>query len=243
MSEQESAPALSQLQRITNTFIAPGKTFADINRSASWWLPWLLSAVVSLLYSAIVITRVGMETIIDGIIAHSPRLATQLAQNPLLEPKVRDSIAASMKLMWVSPILSIIVALAIASLFLGSANFIFGGRATYTRLLAVWYYASLPLLIYFLIIILMAAFGLTGENFYIKNPIGTNIGFYLDGTSVPAPIIALLTALDVFSIWTAVLLTLGISTVAGIRRSSAAIVVFGWWLGYIGLQMLGALFS
>ena len=33
---------LSQVERVVDTFVAPSKTFTDILRSTSWWLPFLL---------------------------------------------------------------------------------------------------------------------------------------------------------------------------------------------------------
>ena len=39
---------LSQSSRIIDTFIAPSKTFTDINRNPSWWVPWVLMSVVSM---------------------------------------------------------------------------------------------------------------------------------------------------------------------------------------------------
>src|SRR5260370_31907693 len=43
----ESSPALSEGERLINVFIAPSKTFTDLKRKASWFVPWLLLAVVS----------------------------------------------------------------------------------------------------------------------------------------------------------------------------------------------------
>lgn len=43
----EAAP-LSEPARVLNTFFAPSKTFTDLRRSASWWLPFLITAVVSI---------------------------------------------------------------------------------------------------------------------------------------------------------------------------------------------------
>jgi hypothetical protein len=40
---------------------------------------------------------------------------------------------------------------------------------------------------------------------------------------------ALLTSLDVVTIWTLVLLGIGTAAVAGVKRSSGYIAVFGWW--------------
>ena len=56
-------PGLSQGARIANTFFAPSKTFDDIKRSASWWLPFLLMAVVSCGFAFTVDKKVGWEQV------------------------------------------------------------------------------------------------------------------------------------------------------------------------------------
>ncbi len=39
----DQAPGLSQMQRVTNVFTAPSKTFADIKRgNKSWWMPFII---------------------------------------------------------------------------------------------------------------------------------------------------------------------------------------------------------
>ena len=43
----EQAPGLSQLQRVTNVFTAPSKTFEDIKRgNKSWWMPFVILSIV-----------------------------------------------------------------------------------------------------------------------------------------------------------------------------------------------------
>ena len=44
----EASTPLSQVERVLDTFIAPSKTFHDILRDTSWWLPWLLGVLVTL---------------------------------------------------------------------------------------------------------------------------------------------------------------------------------------------------
>ena len=43
---------LSQVERVVDTFVAPSKTFTDILRSTTWWLPFLLSVLVTLAWVA-----------------------------------------------------------------------------------------------------------------------------------------------------------------------------------------------
>jgi hypothetical protein len=52
--------------------------------------------------------------------------------------------------------------------------------------------------------------------------------------------VTLLASVDLFAIWIAILLTIGVSIVAGIKRSSAALVVVGWWFIYVLLKVAGA---
>jgi hypothetical protein len=40
---------------------------------------------------------------------------------------------------------------------------------------------------------------------------------------------ALASSLDIITIWTLILMGMGIAIVAGVKRSSGYIAVFGWW--------------
>jgi hypothetical protein len=68
VAEPGPGPAcLSQLERVTSVFSAPSKTFEDIRRgNTSWWMPWIIMAVVGYLFFAAVATRVTMQTVVDN---------------------------------------------------------------------------------------------------------------------------------------------------------------------------------
>jgi hypothetical protein len=67
------------------------------------------------------------------------------------------------------------------------------------------------------------------ESFNIKNFAPTNLGAFLDPVETNKALYSLATSLDVLTIWTLVLMGIGIATVAGVKRSSGYIAVFGWW--------------
>jgi hypothetical protein len=67
------SPVLSQGARILNTFIAPSKTFTDLARSASWWAPWLLISIVSLVFVYTMDRQIGFDQVTKNQIAISPR--------------------------------------------------------------------------------------------------------------------------------------------------------------------------
>jgi hypothetical protein len=238
-AEQSSAAQiqsqpLSQAARVVDTFVAPTKTFMDIRRSGSWWLPFVLICIISGAFSFTVMRKVGMATLVDSTIHNSSSLADRVASaSPEDAAKIRSSIQMQFKFMYAAPVFILIVGLIVAALFLATANFGFGGSATYGQMLAVWFYGTLPILFISVLTIITIYAGMQSDFFNIKNTVGTNIGYYLQGGSTPHWLVTLLSSFDVFAIWSAVLLTMGISIVAKIKRGSAAVIVFGWWALYV----------
>jgi hypothetical protein len=234
---QAAGPGLSQVERVVDTFVAPTKTFEDIRRNASWWMPWLLSAVLAVLFSYVVLSKIGLPALVDGVVHQSASLEDRLANSPPEEAaSIRHSIEMQFRFMYVAPVIFLIIGVIVAGIFLGTANFVFGGRATFGQMLAVWFYGTLPLAVSTILTIISVYAGISGDSFNIKNPVGTNVGYYLMNGETPHWLVTLLSSFDIIAIWSAVLLTIGISTVAGIKRGAAAVVVFGWWAIYALLQ-------
>jgi hypothetical protein len=239
--EQPTGASLSQVERVVDTFVAPAKTFTDILRSASWWMPFLISSIVGLVFAYTILNKIGLPALVDGVIHHSKMLEDQVANaTPDVAAKIRSRIETNFKFSYAGPAIGLVIGFICAGVLTGSANFIFGGRAKYKQILAVWFYATLPLVVFNLLIIVSAYAGLSGDQFDINNALGTNIGYYLSGGDMPHWLVTLLSAVDLFAIWIAILLTIGVSIVAGIKRSSAAIVVFGWWIVFVLLKVAGA---
>ena len=127
------------------------------------------------------------------------------------------------------PIFALIVDAAIAGVLLATINFGFGGKATFWEAFAVTWYGGLPGLIKVVLGIAALLAGLAPETFNSRNFAGTNIGYYLNQEETPKALYSLATSLDALTIWTLVLVSIGISIVAGTKRSSGYIAVFAWW--------------
>ena len=78
---QEPAP-LSEGQRLLDTFIAPSKTFTDLRRSASWWAPFLISAIVSLMFVYVVDQKVGLRKVAENQLQLQPKQAERIESLP-----------------------------------------------------------------------------------------------------------------------------------------------------------------
>ena len=72
LSASEATP-LSEAARIVNTFVAPSKTFTGLRRNASWWGPWLLISIISLLFVHSMDRQIGFHQITKNEIAKSSR--------------------------------------------------------------------------------------------------------------------------------------------------------------------------
>lgn len=68
----EETAGLSQVERVVDVFLAPAKTFRDILRSASWWLPFLLTVVATVGVTVVIQKKVGWERVVQTQVQMSP---------------------------------------------------------------------------------------------------------------------------------------------------------------------------
>ncbi len=232
----EQAPGLSQLQRVTNTFTAPSKTFADIKRgNKSWWLPFIIAAVFGYILFAVVSTRIGMEQVVQNQIHLSPKQEERMNQAPpeQREMSMKISLGVTQGVFIGGPILVLIV-VAVGSVGLwGTINFLFGGKATYGSIFTVWMYAALPAIVKVLLGVVVIYAGTAPESFNIKNYAPTNLGAFLNPLETNAALYSLASSIDIVTIWTLVLLGMGTAIVAGVKKTSGYIAVFGWWAIFV----------
>jgi Yip1 domain len=232
----EQTPGLSQWQRITNTFTAPSKTFEDIKRgNRSWWLPFIILSVVGYILFAAVSMKIGMQQVVDNQIRMNPAQEERLAQAPpeQREMSAKVSLYVTEGIFIANPLL-VLAIVAIGSLGLwGTINFVFGGKAKYGSIFAVWMYTSLPGVIKVLLGVAVIFAGTAPESFNIRNYAPTNIGAFLSPADTNKALYALATSLDVITIWCLILAGIGTAIVAGTKRGSGYIAVFGWWALFV----------
>lgn len=236
MSDVEVQPAaegLTQWQRVADTFMAPSKTFEDIQRgNRSWWLPLIISALAGYLLFAAVSQKIGMQTVVDNQVRLSPKAQERMAQQTPEQRETGNKFALGFTegLFLGGPLIGLVAVAVLSAVMLGTINFIFGGRAKYSSVFAVYYYAYLPMVVKVLLGIVVIFAGIAPESFNVKNFAPTNLGAFLDPIDTNKALYALATSLDAVTIWFLVLLSIGLATVAGVKRSSGYIAVFGWWV-------------
>ncbi len=143
----DGTPGLSQLQRVSNAFSAPSKTFEDIKRgNASWWMPFLLFVLIGMALWAAVNAKVDWVQVAENGVKMSPKAADALDK---LSPEQRENqirVSSNIqKAIWgAAPVGVLLLDLIAAGVLVASINFGFGGKATFGKTLAVVWYAGLP---------------------------------------------------------------------------------------------------
>jgi len=238
MSEMEvqsasvPAPGLSQWERVSNTFMAPSKTFDDIKRgNKSWWMPLIIMAIVGYILFAAIYTKIGMQQVVDNQVKLDPKTAEKMAQMPAEQRATAEKVSLyiTQGIFIASPVMVMLIAAIVSLVLWGTINFVFGGKATFGAVFAVWFYASLPTIIKSLLGVVVVFAGMAPESFNIKNFAPTNLGAFLDPVETNKALYAFATSLDAITIWSLVLMGMGIATVAGVKRGSGYITTFGWW--------------
>jgi hypothetical protein len=227
---QHTEQGLSQVERVVDTFIAPTKTFTDILRSTSWWLPFLLLVLVTLGSTLTMEKQVGWERVAENQVHQNPKQEEAMANLTPEQRTGRIQVAAKIwrYLSYGSFALILMFAAIFSLIYWASFNFGLGAKTTFSQMFAVSMYASLPRLLIGVLSILTLLFGNDAESFDAKNPVGTNLAYYMPDSG-PA-LKAALSFFDVIGLWQLVLLVIGMAIVAKVSTGRAAAVVVGWWL-------------
>jgi len=236
---EETVPVLSEGQRLLYTFTAPSKTMSDLRRNASWWVPWLLISVVSVAFCMTLDKKIGWGQVMETQIQANPKSAEKMDKMP---PEQREKIVKiqemSARVMgYAAPVTTLLMLVVVAGVLLGVFNFGFGAKLRFNELMGVAAYGYLPTILNSLLIILIMFF-VEPEAFDIKNPLATNLGYFVPATMTFAK--GILGAFDVFTLWQVFLLSVGVSQLSKVKKGVAFATIFGLVLL---VKLAGAAFS
>jgi Yip1-like protein len=233
--QEPAQPALSEAARIADTFIAPRATFEDVRRKPSWFVPWLLSAIVSLIFAVVAVQKLDIPQLVRQAMEHSPMAQRRMEQ---LSPEQRERGIAlqatiSRVTFFLSPVLLLLIGIVIGAVLMGVFNFGFGAEVSFRHALAVTFYSLLPgIVLYVLLIIsILVSSDPNSIDFASGNPIATSPAFFMDSGGNKF-LYSIASSLDVIRIWEIILLGLGFAIVGSSGRrklapSTAIITIFG----------------
>jgi hypothetical protein len=228
-SAQELAP-LSEAQRLAYTLFAPSKAFTDLRRSANWWAPYLIIVITSLLFVYVVDQKVGFRKVVENIIQLQPKQAERIDNMPADQRQkiVQQQVIVTKIISYTIPVIGLIMYAVFAGILFATVKFAAGADLKFKTMFALIVYTRLPIVLMSLLAMLSLVAGVSGDGFNIENPAATNPGYFIGPDGSPV-LRALLTPLDIFSIWSLILTALGISCISKVKRGTAFAIVFGWF--------------
>jgi membrane protein insertase Oxa1/YidC/SpoIIIJ len=236
---------LSEGARIIDTFIAPTKTFTDLRRSAAWWGPFLLMAVVSTIFVYTAGQKIGFRKIMENQMQAQPKTQDRLEKLPAdqREEQMERGAKFTQIIAYVFPLITFVIWLIIAAVLFATFKFAAGADVTFKISLAIVIYAALPLLLKTLLALISVAAGMSPDSFSFQNPVATNPGYFMN----PADnvfLFSVASGIDIFAIWTLILTAIGFTCVSKVKRGTALAIVFGWWAFFtLAGAALGSAFS
>lgn len=237
---ESAQPGLSEPARIINTFAAPSKTFLDIRRNASWWVPWLLISVFAIAFWIVVDKKIGFDQIAQKAIANSKQLQSQ---PPEQQARIASSIATVSKYFsYGSPVLTLFFALVTALVLWATFNFLMAAEVSFGRSMAIVMYGWLPGSLIFSVLSMITVSLGDPEGFRVESPVGTNPAYFLDPHTHSRFLLVALSAVDVFSFWMVALVGIGfaLNSKKKLKMSTAIATVAAW---YFFAKLIGAAFS
>ncbi len=226
----EGGAPLSQVERVVDTFVAPRKTFTDILRSTNCWLPILLMVLLTAGWAYSIDKTVGFAAAAEQQMAKSPKQEEAMQQLPPDQRASRMAMTATIT-KWTSygSFVFVLIFLVIETLILwASFNFGLGAQTRFGQVFAVVVYAGLPRYLLWILSSIMLFAGVGRDNFDMRNPVGTNLGFFL--TDSPKWMQSAGQFFDILGFWSLALLVVGMAIISRKKISQSATVVIGWWV-------------
>ena len=240
----EPAPAgMGEFSRITGVFFDPKKTFEDIAKRPTWIVPLVLIMIAVLAVSMTMMQHIGAER----IVRHGMEASSRAQQ---MTPEQREqAVAMGVKFASIMGYVFIVIVPVIyvimAAVLLGMASGILSAGIRFKQVFAVVCYASLTGVIQSILTIVVI-FLKNPDDFNMQNPLAFNVGAFMDPNTASKFMYSLASSLDLFVLWTILLIATGLKAAAGKKLTftgALVAVLLPWAVVVLGKAALAGAFS
>lgn len=226
---------MNQWQMLWAVLHSPARVFESMKEKPQW-----LAALIVVVITTIVVIAIIMKPLVMP--EQRERVMKRLAENPDLNPEARERVMSQMESPMVywsgvigaalgQPLALVIIALAFWALF----SFL-GGRAGFAHMFSAVVHGSLTAVPASIIKVpLMFALGTAR--------VQTSLALVLPSELEETFIFRLFSQVDLFAIWSLIIMAVGFSVYTGVKRPTSYRAVFGLWAVWIlASSALGGLF-
>jgi Yip1-like protein len=236
------APAAKNaFQRIVGVFFAPGETFADIARKPDILVPLLVILAIGYVTTFLVMPHLDW----DAMLAQQQEMVKK--QNPNVSDgdlaqmgKFTKAIAKVMG--YIGPLLVIVGYLIIALVIWGACRMM-GGQGDFKQAFSATLYAHFPrVLLGIIAAVVVMARGMVDPS-TMATVVKSSPAFLVDMKEQPV-LFSLLGSIEIFQIWTIILLIIGFAALTRLSKAKTAAIVISLWVitlvVKLGFAALGA---
>jgi len=235
---------MGEMSRVAGVFFEPKKTFEDIARRPTFWVPLLISIIFGLAFTQAVGQRIGWERVVRHQMEMSSR--NQQATPEQREKGVQMGVKIASVISYLGPILGVVIyTLVTASVLLGIVAGIMSAPVKFKQVFAVCAWAGVPGIL-FAVLGIIVMYLKPPEDFNINNPLVFNPGAMMDPQTSSKFVYSLASSLDLFSLWAILLIATGLKAAAGMKLSFGGAmfsVLLPWGVFVLGRAALAGVFS
>jgi len=229
---------MNEPARLAGVFYEPGKVFADVAEKPRWGIaPILLSILVGLALVYSISSHIGWETTIRQTLANNSRMAELPADQR------EKAIAAGTKVASIGGWIGAIVGtpfsvLIIAGVLTGLFNGLLGADLKFAQTFAITAYALVVRVLLAALMILLIYLKPPGEFNMQVSPFSP--AAYMNRLENPKWLMSLCGSLDLFTLWSIILLAIGFSVAARKLSFAKALtaIAIPWLLFVVAMMAL-----
>lgn len=242
----EEPARLGPLARLTGTLLSPGETFADVNRKPTWIAPIIIAIATVLASTFFFQWRVHPDW--DSIMRNQMKKQMERSNQSLTEDQMQQRVEVGKTIAKFSPIIAAvftpIIYVILAGIFALGLMFI-QAKTTFKKILSVVAWSGAAIGIVSTVVTMASLMVRDEESLRSIDPtqsagiVPSNLAAFLS-SNTSAAIKSVAGSLDIFTIWTLILLSIGFASIAGSRKITAgktATVVFGFWLVFVLIKV------
>jgi len=232
----EVQPSVSPFGRVLGVFFSPKSTFEDVARKPSWLLPVALLTLLSFGVSFAINQRTNWREYMSQQMEKDPRASDLSADDK--ERRIEMGAKISPAITYVAGALGPGILILLVTLIMWGSYSLFAGISTnFETSFAITSHAFLTGLVsspLFILILYLREPGTVD----LQNPVAANLAAFLPEDSAKW-LLALGKNLDIFAIWSLVLLAIGFSAVnpKKLKGGTSYAVAFGVWGAYVAFRV------
>lgn len=227
--------------RIAGVLFAPAETFTDIARRPDILWPLLLILIIGYISTALVMPKLDVGAITAAQAEQMRKQNTNMSDEQVAQ--MERITAASVKVFaWIGPLIGVAWYAIVAGALLLAFR-LFGGEGSYGQAFSVTLYAWVPLVLFGVIMTIVVVARGTFDPSTAATIVKSNPAFLVDMKEQPV-LFSLLSSIDLFTIWTIALLSIGFAVLSKMSKAKGATIVISLWIATIvvklGFAALGA---